>query len=395
MWQLGAIGANGYSATQVPGTGELIAAAVVAPGPPLLDRWDQLVRHVPGSDVAQLSGWARVRAEAGYEPIYVLARRGDTLVGGAQILRRPVPVLGAVGYLPYGPVVAAGCPGSDLRSDVTEVMCDVLRDLPGLGLGALFVQPCLGDTAVGSRLRRMGFRASEAGIAPSASIRVDLSRSEDELRAGLSRRLRTWTRQWDQRGVRVRLGDAADVPILGRLAAATAAHQGFPAFGAGYLETLYRSLRAGDDIAMLIAELHGTPVAAELLTICGGVIKSRVTGLDRARAEVTRLNVAAAMIWSAIRYGKSRGAQWYDFGGLRRELAERMHGGEPVERAALPGPDQFKLGFGGVPCLYPPPVERIHSPLARRLYAVGTNTAIGQVALEHGRRLLRGGGNRG
>jgi hypothetical protein len=61
-------------------------------------------------------------------------------------------------------------------------------------------------------------------------MRVDLNASQHELLSGLSRRLRTWTRRWPERGVQVRVGDERDIPILARLAASTATYQRFTPF---------------------------------------------------------------------------------------------------------------------------------------------------------------------
>ena len=49
------------------------------------------------------------------------------------------------------------------------------------------------------------------GIAPEASLRMNLSQDEDELRAGLTTSLQRWTRRWPARGVRVRRGTQDDV----------------------------------------------------------------------------------------------------------------------------------------------------------------------------------------
>jgi len=83
----------------------VIVAASAAPGQDVLRQWDTLVHRTPGTDVTQLSAWARVRSAVGYSPLYVLAQRKANLLGGAQLLCRRLPVLGHVGYVPYGPLV--------------------------------------------------------------------------------------------------------------------------------------------------------------------------------------------------------------------------------------------------------------------------------------------------
>ncbi len=45
---------------------------------------DQVVRTTRGTDVTQLSAWARVRAQVGYSPLYLFVRQEGRLVGGGS-----------------------------------------------------------------------------------------------------------------------------------------------------------------------------------------------------------------------------------------------------------------------------------------------------------------------
>src|ERR687885_1118587 len=106
------------------------------PLPEVVARWDAMVTAVPQADVSQLSTWARLRGTVGYRPLYVLVWCGTDLVAGAQILHRRFPVLGTVGYLPYGPVMV---PGIDSREELCRALSDALADLARQRLQMLFV----------------------------------------------------------------------------------------------------------------------------------------------------------------------------------------------------------------------------------------------------------------
>jgi lipid II:glycine glycyltransferase (peptidoglycan interpeptide bridge formation enzyme) len=356
------------------------------PGVDQLAAWDALVAAAPGSDVAQLSGWANLRGLAGYQPLYVFASSDERLVGGALLLARRIRGLGRVGYLPYGPVLAPELSASE-RAQARERLVDTLCRLAESTL-ALFVQPPDGGEDVSLSLLRRGFRFSTAGIAPAATMRVDLTRGEAELTGALSRRLRTWTRQWPQRGVKVRVGDERDMPVLANLAAMTASYQGFDPFPESYLRATYAELSRGGHVLLLIGELAGQPVAAELLTGIGGVLKSRITGLDRSSPEPAKLNVAGAMIWEAICWGRSAGYRAFDFGGLRPESVRILRGGGDGE---LPGPDQFKTKFGGEVWTYPPAVELIPSAVLRAGYDLLRRGDGGRRLIGFARESLRRG----
>ncbi|WP_028925427.1 lipid II:glycine glycyltransferase FemX [Pseudonocardia acaciae] len=353
-----------------------------------LAAWDRLVSGAVNSDVAQLSAWATIRRRAGYEPLYLLATSEDTLLGGAALLRRRLRGLGWIGYLPYGPVLAEDLGG--LRASVRQELADALTKVARSHV-ALFVQPPDGGDDMTLDLLHRGFRFSQAGIAPAATMRVDLTQSEAELRSRLSRRLRTWTRQWPQRGVKVRVGDERDVPLLARLAASTASYQGFTPFPEDYLEATYAGLAGEGHAVLLIGELDGTPVAAELLTGSGGVLKSRITGLDRSSEQAGKLNVASAMIWEAISWGKANGYRWYDFGGLRPESVGALRAAGPSDPDGLAGPDQFKTKFGGEVHTYPPAVELIKSRTIRLGYDLARRGEGGRRLLSMVRETLRGG----
>jgi lipid II:glycine glycyltransferase (peptidoglycan interpeptide bridge formation enzyme) len=325
--------------------------------------WDRLVDNLPGTDVTQHVAWGRVRQMAGFESSFLLAYRGSSLVGGAQLFRRRLPLVGGIGYLPYGPLIFSLAQ----RDHVRAALCAALRDLPALGLRALFIQPPDGGEEISDELLALGFRHSVAGIAPRSTLRIDLTRSDGELYGALGKKLRRWTRRWPEHGVHVRQGDQADLPALARLLEQTAARQGFEPLSLPYLRRLYSELAPTGHGRLFVAEINGKPVAASLMTACGGVLKSRISGFDCCRS-TAELRAPAAVRWTAIKWAKANGFRYFDFGGLSERATNELLSGNPVNLAALPGPDQFKVSFGGQAYRYPPPVELIGSAILRRAY---------------------------
>ena len=348
--------------------------------------WDRRVGRLAGADVTQLRGWGQLRSAAGFEPSYLLAYHGATLVGGAQLLRRRLPLFGQIAYLPYGPLVFT----SRHRAKVREALCRALRDLTALDLRALFVQPPDGGEDISEQLLGLGFRPSEAGVAPRCSVHLDLTRPVEELHAALGKKLRRWARRWPDRGVEVRLGDEVDLPMLARLHACTAERRGFTPLSEEYLGQLYRELAPGGSARLFMGEIDGDAVAAALTTGCGGVLKTRISGFDRG-SDTTELRVPAAVRWSAIQWAKHEGYQWFDFGGLSEASAELLLSGEPVDQGRIAGPDQFKLSFGGQAYRFPQPVELIGSSTMRHAYHLAQRLPGGREAVVAAKTVLRGG----
>lgn len=382
-------GSSSTEAVLVPPQRERGAVSVTVSQTPRADvvqRWDELVTRTADSDVAQLSGWARIRADAGYRPQYLLAWHSGALVGGALVVVRQLPLLGPVGYVSNGPVVAEGAPRDAVVDALTEAMATATRRR----LRCLFVQPPAGAHDISERLLARGFRPSDAGIAPSATVRLDLGPDLEELRGGLAKSNRKRSRSWADRGVTVRMGAAADVPVIAELLDSTASHRDFEAFSPEYLRTMYRVLAPSGHLVVFVAELDGSPVAFRVLTASGGVLKQRLSGTDRS-PRALKEGVAAASVWHAVVWAKAHGFREYDFGGITVRSAVALERGEPIPAGPLDGIDRFKTSFGGRPMRYPQPVELISPPALRVGYEMARRSAVGDRLSEVAKRAMRGG----
>jgi lipid II:glycine glycyltransferase (peptidoglycan interpeptide bridge formation enzyme) len=348
--------------------------------------WDRFVSSSQGTDVTQLSTWARVRAQVGFTQLYLFVNDGEQLVGGAQILVRRLPVIGRIGYLAYGPLVAADAPD---EVAVRAALVDTLEHVGRQMMSGLFVQPPEAAFPISAELLARGFRRSEAGIAPVGSIRIDLTESLDVIRSRFGRRLRSWTNRWADRGVVVRRGDERDLPLLFRLMEHSAAAQGYRPTAPSYVEALYREL-APEHAALFVGELDGVPLAADLVTRCGGLVRGRFTGFDRS-GPAARVSLPAAVRWEILKWAKEEGSRWLDFGGLSQQTLDIVLAGGEQPEGGWPAVDQPKLTFGGTAFRYPPPVELISSPLLRAFLRLAQRSTRGRRVLDLAAQLLRNG----
>ncbi len=355
------------------------------PDPSMLRSWDRLVDSTPGSDVTQLTAWARLRGRMGFAPLYLLAFQAGEVVAGAQIMHRHVPVLGSVGYLPYGPVIS---PAAADRHGLCRALGSNLASLGRHRLRMLFVQPPEGADDLSGELLRRGFRTSSAGIAPAGSVRIDLTATEDEIRRRFARRLRSWPNKWAARGVTVRLGDSQDVALLAGLMTHSARHQDYQPLSLDYLEAMYSELAPSGQAALFVGEVHGEPVAADLVTRCGAMVRGRLAGFDRT-GQTANLSVPAAIRWEIIRWAKARGYKWYDLGGLHDETLRALLAGQDGHSDSWPSADQAKVAFGGSPYRYPSAVEMINPAPVRAAYDLSRRWAGGRRLVARATRRFR------
>jgi lipid II:glycine glycyltransferase (peptidoglycan interpeptide bridge formation enzyme) len=227
------------------------------------------------------------------------------------------------------------------------------------------------------------------GIAPTAWLELDLSAPPDTLRKQLSSGTRGSIKRASSCGVRVRTAAEHDLPVVAELLAETAPHHRFPPLSLAYQCTLYRQLDHGNHIKIFIAEHDGVPVAAQVLTNCGGVTKLRLTGMRRADAAPT--GAAALLQWETILGARANGCGTFDFGGISPSAVDAIRAGRTNLASRVNGHDYFKASFGGQPLSYPPPVERFSSTIVRIGYDLARRSALGRHGIERARRLLRRG----
>jgi lipid II:glycine glycyltransferase (peptidoglycan interpeptide bridge formation enzyme) len=318
--------------------------------------WDRFLEATPGGHHLQSTYWGEVKSILGWRSVRVLVTCDGAICGGAQILLRRLPVLGSVGYVPLGPVLATDDP--------------VPRDLILRGVQAvarrqrvllLVVQPPIGQDAVARDLLLRGFREARDALRPlpTATLLVDLSRDEEALLAGMKNRTRYSIRLAQRKGVEVRQGGEQDLDTFYRLLAMTGERQHFPVPAQGYFRDLLRFMAPHGHAKIFIAEFEGQPLSAALVIAFGDVVSYKRGGWS---GQQGHLHPNELMHWTAMRWAKQQGYRYYDFEGI--ELSQIAPGGGTAIRSV----SAFKAGFGGDVVLLPGAYEWIHNPVLRRGY---------------------------
>ena len=313
--------------------------------------WDATVTRLAGQPF-QSWAWGELKSAFGWKPVRLATGDGTA---GAQMLVRRFRGL-AVAYVPRGPLVS-GAPGRD-RALVAELVRQARSERAAfLRLEPNVLENGGGADRLTADLRAAGFKPSDRTLQPRSSIRLDLSPSEDQLLAGLSKGHRADIRRAERDGVTVREGSIeGDPEILERMLAATRERKDFGYHSAAYWRRLMRAF--GDAARLQVAEREAEPVAASLVLAWGGhgvylAAGSTRAGLDHRAAHLLQ--------WHAIRWAKGRGAKTWDLWGIadaraRHEIAAGAGQATASELTALDaaarrdpldGVFRFKKGWGG------------------------------------------------
>ena len=300
--------------------------------------WDAFLARTPGGHHTQTSLWAQVKAAVGWRSTRIVVTRAGRTVAGAQLLLRPLGVIGAVGYVPRGPLCAVDEPDA-----AAIVMDELLRIARRRRVRYLSVQPPCNGEALAAALARRGFQPSPREVEPTATVVLDLNGSPDELLANMKMRTRYNVRLGLRKGITVREGTDADVPTFHRLLLATGGRQRFSTHSEEYFQQVWRILGSRGHAKLFLADYQGEPLSAMFALAFGECVyvwRAAWSGGHGNR----RPN--EALHWAAITWARAQGYRHYDFEGIDPRLARHLvdqerskHDvpAEPNEPSAEPG----------------------------------------------------------
>jgi len=176
-----------------------------------------------------------------------------------------------------------------------------------------------------------------------ASLRLDLTKSEDEIFANLRKNSRYEVRRAERLGVSVvAASNAAEVEEFLTLHSRLAARKGFAADAPEDLRGCIRWLMTEDARgALLLARSEDRAYGGAVIGRAG----KRCWYVWGAVDKQEHFNVGHILQWKAVLWAKSHGCSQYDFGGYTP--------------GATSGPAWFKAGFGGEVVRFVPPHRRV------------------------------------
>lgn len=342
--------------------------------------WDAFLCRVSRGNLQQSSVWARSKRISGTRVVRAVVRRGGQIVGGAQLLLRGVGPLGALAYVPYGPVCEDESP---------ELVDELIEELRKTALrhriALMVIQPR--DVGIAAGLARAGCVVSPVEVAPSATFRIPLPVGAEIALASLRPSTRRNIRLTEDAGVAVRTLAPNEVGSFYRLYQASAARQGFAPVPLPHLVERVRPDTEQSQVRMFVAELHGTPLAAVFIEGFDGVATYKLTGA----IPQPRIRPADLVVWRAIQWAAQAGYREFDLGGIPRSAAMQLLSGE---KAHEHGSTEFKRGFRGATVLYPPPYLLAASPFAQAaLPTLLRSRALVDLATAAANWLRHAGGN--
>ncbi len=286
--------------------------------------------------------------------------RKKTVSGDLLLLLQPVSREHFIAYAPYGPEFA---PGEELRGVFLEELSEALR--PVLSPRCIMIRYDLAwesfwndkDHYTGDGIwegppekhiqefrfnyntRNWNLKKSNSDILPAHTIYMDLKKDEESLFKQMKPKTRYNIHLSERKGVMVRQAGFEEFSTWYALYRETAERNRFFLHPESYFKTVLAAKAADTaspaEVALLLAEKDGIPLAAMFLVLSG----NRGTYLYGASSSQNRNTMATyALQWHAMQYAKNHGCSEYDFFGIAPK---------PEPSHPLYGLYRFKTGFGG------------------------------------------------
>lgn len=318
--------------------------------------WDEFVCQHPRSHFLQLSAWGAFKAEFGWDfERIALADANGKLVAGAQLLFRRLPFrLGAMAYVPYGPLVD--------WQDAEQVQA-LVHAMDGVARrhGSVFMKIEPGLDVPEAALQKAGFRLSPQTVQPPRTLVLDIngtdnagnSINEDAILKQMNQGTRRNIRKSEKNGVTVRMGSRQDIDQFNRMLNTTSQRQNFGVHVPRYYERIYDEFIAGKTpvkAALLMASYvdETSQQPHDLAGVIVFVLGKQSWYLYGASSDEDRQRMASFGVqWAAIQWARAQGASIYDMVGVPDFPPDILEAQFEQHADGLWGVYRFKRGWGG------------------------------------------------
>jgi lipid II:glycine glycyltransferase (peptidoglycan interpeptide bridge formation enzyme) len=338
------------------------------------EEWNTLIKSAPNLHILQSWEWGQIKSNFGWQSLrYEWRDQADRIKATALVLKRRLlsktPFAGlSVLYVPKGPLLwdwdnfdVRECVFHDLSriaGQQKSIFIKVDPDVP-IGFGVPDEQSSepnpLGYKVV-SELENSGWRYSDEQIQFRNTVWIDLSPSEDQLLARMKQKTRYNIRLAKRRGVKIRIGEIADLDSLYHMYAETSVRDGFVIRNQDYYLELWKTYMNAGVAVPLIAEVEGDGVAGLILFHFGSKAWY-LYGMSSLKHREKMPNYL--LQWEAIKIAKTYGCRTYDLWGAPDEFNDQ----DPMW-----GVFRFKSGLGGEVVRYIGAYDLPVQPISYQVY---------------------------
>lgn len=308
--------------------------------PPIDTTWDRFLEGAYNGHHVQSSAWGQLKSKFGMKVIRVIVKEDNSIIGGAQILIRPLPLYGNIGYISRGPVVVKG------RSDVIAPLFDKIEQVANdQNLFILSIEPPSNEDFYMNQLSGRDFKVSSFYIIPPTTVLVDLHQNKDEILAQMRKNTRYGVRYAQREDVKLEIRDGSeeDLSLLFSWMKSAAKRDPYYYYSLEYFQEARRLFEPQGNLKLFMAYHEGQPISG-IIVIAFGSWAAYKWAASSGEHRNTKPN--ELLNWHAILWSQEKGCDYYDLGGITPLVADALNAGVKPPKIKGAGIAHFKLGFG-------------------------------------------------
>lgn len=266
-----------------------------------IKNWDQLLISNPdGGNVFSSVEYADQKVRGGYKPLYIFASNI-----AITVLEKNGGPLGKLWYLPKGP-------GVNSLDQLLETMSDMKSFAKRNGVFAVRIESEL-PRDLEPKLQELGYKKAIRIVPNVSTIVMDISKSTDEILAGMPQKGRYAIKRAERDGVTGMAVDVTDenCQTMFKLLTDTASGQ-FETRSYAYYQSFWKSFQESGKGQLFFAYHEGEAVAGAFAFMLG----EKATYKDGASVRQRSAYGSSHLLqWTVINWAKQNGAKSYDLCG--------------------------------------------------------------------------------
>lgn len=317
------------------------------------EQWEKWVPQWPEANFLQSWNWGEFHRRL-HKQVWAIAWRSTGAGDEAPPAALALVVKETAKRGTY--LTVAGGPLLDWQNAelVTQVMTDLSQLASEAKAGFIRFRPQLANSPeTAAFFKQLGAVESPMHLTADITVLLDLTKTEEELLAGMRKNTRYEVRQADKQGITVELSqNPADLEIMYQHQLELAKKHGFVPFSLQFWQEQFASFVPDNQVALFHAKQGETLLASAFILFYNGEAVYHYGTSTEANA---KLPGSYACQWAAILEAKRRGCQRYNLWGI-------APADQPNHRFA--GVTTFKKGFSDQVVEYMPahdlPVSKLY-----------------------------------
>ncbi|MCJ7648895.1 MAG: peptidoglycan bridge formation glycyltransferase FemA/FemB family protein [Candidatus Lokiarchaeota archaeon] len=321
--------------------------------------WNSFVLSVDSGRHEQTSMWANVKALSGWSFVRIIISEDEKIIGGFQTLLKRKKVVGRIGYISHGPILVVD------SYEISKILINqIINVCKNFDINAVIISfPAFQKLNYNSQM----FAPNILFPVIKGSLLINLNLSEEKIFGNMRNSVKRNIRKALKSGLKFSEGNFSELPIFFDLMIHTCKRQGVNP-NPENLDTVYKIWKMFskyNSLRLFFCKVNNEIVNSYLCLTYGKTFLAWKVGWNGKKSEIKPND---GLYWYLIKFAKMEGYQFFDFGSVDLEIAEKIKRKIKLDKSDMSSSSFIKIGFGGEIIEYPEAVIYFKNYVFRTVY---------------------------